>query len=207
MNFTDFLILADAALEETLGKTGFRRTSAGKWNRRNREELNAVWLQKSSTGPSFCVNFGIHYSFLEKTGSSDLPTGGEIDQTECRIMCRLTCDPSVKDQWWPISEESICEVRDLMERRGLALFDSYRLSGAIAMLEGKDIDAGNLGILTGFTKVGACLLLASIHEHLGNREKCVEAATFGMKHIGMKVGAKKALKDILQRCGTHERID
>jgi len=47
----------------------------------------------------------------------------------------------------------------------------------------------------------ACLLLACIHEHLGNREKCMEAATVGLKHVGMKVGAKKALKDILKRNG------
>ncbi len=201
MNFTDFLNLADAGLEKVLGRPGFRRTSAGKWNRRNRDELHAVWLQKSSTGPSFCVNLGVHYSFLEKTGSSDLPTGDEIDQTECRIMFRLTGDPAAKDQWWPTSAESVGEVCDLIDRRGLALLDSYSLSGPIAAIECKDIDAGNLGILTGFTKVGACLLLASIHEHLGDRDKCVEAATCGMKHVGMKVGVKKAFKDILRRCG------
>ena len=201
MNFVDFLISADEALLSSVGSVGFRRTSGGKWNRRTGDELHAIWLQKHSTDPAFCVNLGVHYSFLEKAGSSERPSGDKIDQTECRIMFRLTANPSARDQWWPLTEQGISEVSDLLVSRGLAMFDSYSLAGPISSIDVKEVEAGATGLLSGFTKVGACLLLANIHEHFGNREKSIEAATCGLKHVGMKVGAKKALKDILKRLG------
>lgn len=200
MNDTDFFNEADQVLSTSAGSAGFRRTSKGKWNRRKGDELQAIWIQKHSKEPSFCVNLGVHYSFLEKTGSTELPHGDEIDQTECRIMFRLTDDPSKRDQWWPLNELGIREASDLLEMRGFALLDSYGLSGPISSIDVTEIESGAPSLLSGFTKVGACLLLANIHEYLGDREKCVEAATCGLKHVGMKVGAKKALKDILKRC-------
>jgi hypothetical protein len=201
MKTADFLSVADQLLEPSLAIAGFQRTSAGKWNRCTGEELHAVWLQKHSVDSSFCVNLGVHYSFLEKSGSTERPSGGIVDQTECRIMLRLTAEPTAKDQWWPLSEQGIHEVRSLFDSRGFAIFDSYRLSGPIAAIEVKEIEDGTPGLLSSMTKAGACLLLACIHEHLGNREKCMEAATVGLKHVGMAVGAKKALKDILKRNG------
>jgi len=70
----------------------------------------------------------------------------------------------------------------------------------LASMEAKDIEEGNLGLLASMTKVRACLLLARIQEQLGNRDKCIEFATLGVKLAGMAVGPKKALKGILRRC-------
>ena len=66
-------------------------------------------------------------------------------------------------------------------------------------MEARNIEAGNLGMLSSLTTVKACLFLARLHERLGNRSKCIEAATIGLKLAGMAVGPKKALKDILKR--------
>jgi hypothetical protein len=200
MNYTDFLTLVDAALQQSLSSFGFRRSSAGTWNRRNGEELNVNWFQKHSTDPSFCVNLGVHYTFLPKAGTEAPITGDSIEQPDCEIKLRLTETPAAKDQWWPISEQSINGICGLIESRGIAVFDSYRLSGPIVTMEGKDIEAGNLGLLSAMTKVRACLLLARLHEHLGNRDKCVDAATCGIKVAGMAVGPKRILRDILNRC-------
>lgn len=200
MNFTEFLDIVDAVLQQSLSSAGFRRTSEGKWNRRNGDELHAIWVQKHSSEPMFCVNLGVHYSFLEKTGCTERPSGDEVDQTECRIMFRLTVDSSSRDQWWPLTEQGIHEMNVLLVTRGFAMLDLYRLDGPISSIDIKEIEAGIPGLLSSFTKVGAFLLLASIHEHLGHREKSIEAATCGLKHVGMKVGAKKAFKDILKRC-------
>jgi len=88
-----------------------------------------------------------------------------------------------------------------MRRRAFPTFDLYRLDGPIAAIDGKSIESRNPGLLASITKVRACLLLllACMHERLGNRDKCVEAATIGVKLAGMAVGPKKALKDILNR--------
>src|SRR5688572_998748 len=201
MNFTDFLISADAALERRLGNAGFERLAAGLWNRRNGDDLNVVWLQKHSVESSFCVNLGVHYAFLPKAGTEVPLIGDCIEQPDCEIKLRLTSNPTAKDQWWPITQEAANEMAELMITRGLVIFDSYRLGGPIAAMEGKDIEADNMGILSGLTKVRACLLLARVHERLGNRNKCIDAATIGIKLAGMAVGPKRALKDILKRCG------
>jgi hypothetical protein len=201
MNFMDFLTAADAALKRSLDIAGFRRMDPGTWTVRKGDDLNIIWLQKHSVQSLFCVNLGIHYAFLPKTSTETPVTGDYVEQPDCEIKLRLNSEPSVKDQWWPIVPEAADEVANLVSHRGLAIFDSYRLEGPISAVESKDIEAGNLGILSSLTKVRACLLLARIHERLGNRAKRVDAATIGIKLAGMAVGPKKALKDILKRNG------
>jgi hypothetical protein len=198
MNFSDFLTEADAILQQPMNSAGFRRVSAGIWNRRGGDDLNVVWLQKNSLAESFCVNLGVHYSFLPKAGI-EAPLGDAIELPDCEIKLRLTAQATAKDQWWPLNSESIREVVDLMKSRGLAIFDSYRLAGSITEMEAKNVEDGNLGLLSSLTKVRACLLLARMHEYLGNRNKCIEAATIGIRLAGMAVGPKKALKEILKR--------
>ncbi|MCI0719498.1 MAG: DUF4304 domain-containing protein [Acidobacteria bacterium] len=200
MNFSDFLTEADTILQQPMNGAGFRRVGAGNWNRRSGDDLNVVWLQKNSSAESFCVNLGVHYTFLSKAGT-EAPLDEVIELPDCEIKLRLTAQAAVKDQWWPFNSESVREVVDLMKSRGLAIFDSYRLAGPIAEMEAKDIEAGNSGLLSSLTKVRACLLLARMHELLGNREKCIEAATAGVRLAGMAVGPKKALKEILKRNG------
>lgn len=201
INFTDFLAVADATLVQALGNAGFQRLSAGLWNFRKGDDLNVLWLQKHSSDSSFCVSLGIHYAFLPISGTEQPVTGECLEQPDCEIKLRLTSDPAVKDQWWPIVWESADEIAELVGNRGLAVFDSYRLTGPISAMEAKEIEAGNLGVLSSLTKVRACLLLARLQERLGNNGKCVDAATIGIKLAGMAVGPKKALKDILKRNG------
>lgn len=200
MNFTEFLSRVDNALQHSLGTAGFGRSGAGTWNRRRGEELSVVWFQKHSSEASFCVNLGVHFVFLPKVGTEAPLTDDKIEQPDCEIKLRLTDDPKAKDQWWPIAESAIGPVSSLLGTRGLSLFDSYRLSGPIVAMEAKEIEAGNLGLLSGMTKVRACLLLARMHEHLGNRSKCIDAANIGIKISGMAVGPKNALRQILKRC-------
>lgn len=199
MNFADFLAAADASLRQPLGNAGFHRVSPGTWNLRKGDDLNVIWLQEHSLQSSFCMNLGIHYAFLPKSGTETPLAGDYVEQADCEIKLRLTSDPSAKDQWWPIALEAADEVARLMTHKGLAIFDSYRLAGPISTMEARDIEADNLGMLSSLTRVRACLLLARIYERLGNRAKCVDAAALGIKLAGIAVGPKKALKDILKR--------
>lgn len=201
MNFVELEQAADAVMSEALTSAGFRRTAAGTWNRRRDDELNVIQLQKHSTEKSFCVNLGIHYIFLPKAGTEAPLEGDQVEVPDCEIMLRLTDQAAAKDQWWPIAASSVDQVADLVCSRGLPIFDSYRLDGPIAGMDGKSIESGNPGLLASITKVRACLLLARMHERLGNRDKSIETATIGVKLAGMAVGPKKALKDILKRLG------
>jgi hypothetical protein len=201
MTFDELQRAADAAMSDTLTSAGFRRTDAGTWNRRRDEELNVIQLQKHSTKKCFCVNLGIHYTFLPQAGTEAPLNGGQIQVPDCELKLRLTDQATINDQWWPIAAPSVGQFADIVCSRGLAIFDSYRLDGPIAGMDGKSIECGNPGLLASITKVRACLLLARMHERLGNRDKSVEAATIGVKLAGMAVGPKKALKDILKRLG------
>lgn len=201
MNFKELQHAADAAMNKALTSAGFGRTAAGVWNRRSDEELNVIQLQKHSTEASFCVNLGVHYTFLPKSGIEAPLDGDQVEVSDCEIKLRLTDQATVKDQWWPIAASSVEQVVDLVCSRGLTIFDSYRLDGPISAMDGKSIESGNLGLLASMTKVRACLLLARMHLRLGNREECVEAASIGVKLAGMAVCPKVAFKDILNRVG------
>jgi hypothetical protein len=199
MNFEKLQQAADAAISKTLTSVGFRRTAIGLWVRRRGDELNIIQLQKHSTEESFCVNLGVHYAFLPKVGTEASLDDDHIELPDCELKLRLTNQATIKDQWWPIVSSSVDQVADLVCSRGLPTFDSYRLDGPIAAMDGRSIESGNLGLLASITKVRACLLLARMHESLGNRDKCAETASIGLKFAGIAVGPKKALRDILKR--------
>ncbi|MBX3110336.1 MAG: DUF4304 domain-containing protein [Fimbriimonadaceae bacterium] len=196
MKFAEFRKLADAVMRETLADAGFRRTSAGKWNRRRGDELNVIHLQAHSVKSEFCVNLGVHYTFMPRWGS---PGDDRIDASDCLLKLRLTSHGSLNDQWWPIVAPSTNEVVDALVGRGLLVFDSYRLGGPISGIDGRSIESGDADLLTSVTDVRACLFIALMHEHLGNRDKSIEAADIRLKLAGMAIGPKKALRDILKR--------
>jgi len=202
MNFVELQQAADAAMSEALTRAGFRRTAAGTWNRRRDDELNVIQLQKRGAEKTFCVNLGIHYTFLPEAGTEAPLDGDQIEAPSCELKLRLTDQATVRDQWWPIAALSVAEVAELVCSRGLPIFDLYRLDGPIGGMDGKSIESSNPGLLASLTDVRACLLLARMHEHLGSRDKSIEAATIGLKLLGrMAVGPKAALNGILKRLG------
>jgi hypothetical protein len=200
MNFEELQQSADALLNEALTSAGFRRVALGTWSRLRGDELNLVQLQKLSTAGCFCVNLGVHFTFLPKAGTEAPLADDEVELPDCEIKLRLTERDTDKDQWWPISAASAQVISDLVRTRGLSVFESYRVEGELSAISAASIESGSPGLLAPITKVRACLLLSRLHERLGNRDKCIEAATIGIKLAGMAVGPKKALKDILKRC-------
>jgi len=198
MNFAELRKAMDAAMTGGLIEAGLRRIKAGTWNRCSGEELNVIQFQKHSSGKSFCVNLGIHYAFLPTVGAETPADREKIAIADCELRFRLTDQAAVNDQWWPIAPSSVAPVAELVRDRGLPSFASYRLDGAIMTMEGAEVENGNPGLLASMTKGRACLLLARMHQHLGNREKCVEAAEIGLKLVGpMAAGPRKAFKNIL----------
>lgn len=201
MNALEFLSCADALLQTILGDVGFQRVEAGEWNRRRGEEIHVVWIQKHSTEASVCVNLGVHFSFLPKVGSESCPLNEGVKLPDCEIKVRLTEDSNARDQWWPISNDSVQRIAALIGSRGLVVLDAYQLGGGIESISVRDVEAGRLGPLLGMTRVRACLFLARLHQHLGNRVTCIEIAEFGIKIAGVAVGPKVALRQILRSYG------
>lgn len=199
MTYSDLLKKVDREAQTTLAPVGFAQRGEGVWKRLDGEHLNLVALQKKSSGQSFCVNLGMHFSFIPKNGSSECPAGDQIEQTECLIMFRLTKSATDKDQWWDFTENAVQEVSHLLRDRVSNLFEQFRLDKLASEIKPSAIEVGNLGVLDDLTKVSACLLLAKIHERLSNTAECIEFALSGLKVAGMAVGPKKVFKDLLKR--------
>ncbi|MEM1060617.1 MAG: DUF4304 domain-containing protein [Verrucomicrobiota bacterium] len=197
----EFLSAINEAVKGELARQGFTESRAGTYLRSIGERLDVIWIQKHSTDETCCVNLGIHYSFIWKIGSTDLPTDGKIDQPECELKIRLTGDPESNDQWWPLNQGGVNAITTLLKNRVLDLFTKYDLEGEIAKLSVDDFIGGVPPILKPMTKVRAVLLLARIHDYLGNQGQAIELAQFGLKVAGMAVGPKKAFKEILKNAG------
>ena len=199
MGYDEFRQLFDTTAAEILGPARFVRSDTARWVRAEGEELNLVELQKHSTDPCFAVNLGVHYSFLPAIGGDLAVSQAELEFVDCELRFRLTDEAHASDQWWPMAKSSIEEVLKVLTHCGFQLFEKYRHDRDIRGLNGADVEHGNADMLSSLTKVRACLLIARIQEHLGNRERSLAAAETGLKLAGLAFGPKKALKDLIAR--------
>lgn len=199
MNYLELKKIAESVVGEALSSVGFRLVSPGVWNRFRGQEINVIEFQKHSAVESFCVNLGVHLTFLPRAGVEAVLDVEKVVLTDCEFKFRLTAKLSEADQWWPISQASLDDVAVLVKGGALVVFDSYRMA-QLSEIDIGSIETGNTGILAVLTKVRAGLLLARLHEQLGNLDKCAEAARAGLRLAGMAVGPKMALKEILKRC-------
>lgn len=199
MNISNFLISMAQRVAEPLNKHGFIRFDDDLFVRfKDSHEINVISIQKHSIDPKVCLNFGVHYDFLPKVGSLDLPDNNKITISECEIKVRITPN-SQKDYWWSLNEESIFEIADLIERRTEDFFNQYNIPGALTAITPEDLEKEMPEILSSITKVRASLILASIYEIFGELNKASNFAKYGIKSAGMAVGPKKMLKEILKR--------
>jgi hypothetical protein len=201
MNPREFLSTVALEVSPFLSSAGFRRAAEDQWNRRVGEELNVIWFQKHSVKPLCCVNLGVHYTFLPTAGTGREVVGDEIEQPDCEIKERLTSSDSKSDQWWPLTQGGVDQMTELITSRAFDFFEAYKLDGGVNSVEAKEIELGTKHLLSSLTDVRACLLLARLHEHRGNKGACIEAASTGLRVAGrMAVGPRTALKAILERC-------
>lgn len=200
MKFNDFAVALAKRMSGPLETLGFKRVSDDLFVRFNEtHEINVISVQKHSSEPSVCLNFGVHYDFMPKIGSTELPSEGEVELPDCEVKVRITPDPSQKDHWWPISSDSVDEIAALTESRIEGFFNRYNINGDISSIVVDDLNDSLPDVFVSLTKVRACLVLARIQETLGNTEAAVAFAKYGIKAAGMAVGPKKMLKEVLKR--------
>jgi len=200
MKFDDFAAALAERMSGPLEALGFKKVSDDLFVRFNEtHEINVISVQKHSSEPSVCLNFGVHYDFMPKIGSTELPSEGEVELPDCEVKVRITPDPSQKDHWWPISSDSVDEIAALTESRIEGFFNRYNINGDISSIVVDDLNDSLPDVFASLTKVRACLVLARIQETLGDAEAAVAFAKYGIKAAGMAVGPKKMLKEVLNR--------
>lgn len=202
MRFTDFVAALAERMTGLLEALGFKRVSDDLFVRFNEtHEINVISIQKHSSEPSVCLNFGVHYDFMPKIGSTELANEDTIELPDCEVKVRVTPDPSKKDYWWVIGVESVDEIATLIESKAEGFFNRYGINGDISSIVVDDLNDSLPDVLASLTKVRACLILARMQETLGNTESAAAFAKYGIKTAGMAVGPKKLLKEILKRVG------
>ncbi len=199
MDFAKFCLGVGQRLETYLDDRGFASKSKDRFVRcRDTGEINVLNLQKHSVKSSVSVNLGVHFSFLPKLGSLDLPYG-DIKVSECEIQHRLTPDENQADYWWVIGDEAVEAVSKLIQQLSDDFFDRYTIHGSLRDIRPQDLENAHPEALRPMGKVRSCLVLARIHEELGDVQIATDFANLGIRRAGMAVGPKKALKDLLKR--------
>jgi len=205
MRFSHFLIQLGQRINELLMPLGFNKRKDDLFVRFGRDhKIDVISIQKHSYEPRVCVNLGVHYDFLPKIGTTEFPVGGHIDLPGCEIKTRLTPSILEHDYWWPIEEDSIGNIVNLIEDRAILFFDKYALSGEVSCVSPEDLAGEIPDLLGSLTKVRASLLLARLHEINGNPEIAEKFAKIGIEAAGKAVGPKKMLKEILKRISTRD---
>ena len=200
MNELDFLSSLAEKVEGKLKSLGYEKNSKGLFVRfKNGHEINLIYIQKQSSRPMVSVNFGVHYDFLPKIGSTDLPKQGEIELPDCEIKVRLTPNTKQNDYWWPMDSSSLDEIASLIGSKSDEFFTQYDMDKDIGKISPNELENCIPALFPSVTKVRACLVLASIHESNGEKKLAAEFAKLGIKTAGMAVGPKKALKQVLKR--------
>jgi hypothetical protein len=200
MNNSNFLLMLAEEIESNLKRLGFIKSSDSLFVRfKQHHEINVVFIQKHSSKSMISVNLGVHYDFLPKVGSTDFPEQGKVELPDCEIKLRLTPDEGVSDYWWPMISSSIGEISLLLDAKVELSFAKYDIDRDIGRISLDDIENNLSSLLPSTTKVRACLLLARLHETVGDRALAIDFARLGIKMAGMAVGPKKALKQIIER--------
>lgn len=199
MKFDELRKLIDGAADKKLRDLGFNHKGVGLWSRHRHVDLNVIELQKHSENNLFCVNLGVHYDFLPKSGSESPIDAENVSLMDCDLRFRLTDKGGVGDQWWPIAASSADVILDALQTRGMYIFDIYKFDRIIPKISIESLKKGDVDILSFLPKIKLALLLSRIYDYLGLREECVEAARFGIEISGMAVGPRKALKAIIKK--------
>lgn len=199
MTFNQLAKNIDARVDQTIGPLGFKWSKAGTWVRVIGERVDLIWLQARTGAPLFCVNLGVHYTFLPQCGTeAPIVDYWRIEYPECEIKLRLEDVSGEHMQWWPFSEDSVALVSTLIAERVEGIFAAYDLRNVLTICV--DTIRNDQCALTGkLVKVRAALLMARIHEHIGNKDQALVFARFGIEVAGMAVGPKRALKDLISR--------
>lgn len=182
---------------------GFVSADDVTWTRHRPPFMFCIEFQLRSDEVVYCVNLGVHMDFLPDL----VKRGGAYDagftQADCEIKQRLA--PSGEsDHWWAIGDEvQAFSMLACLKECGVPFFDQFNgLPGPFGSITPETVgDDSAIALLPTMTRVRRILLLARIHEYLGDSERGLEWARFGMKNAGMAVGPKVAFKDIIRKLG------
>jgi hypothetical protein len=176
------------------------------WCRRRLVEpfLHCVRVQDSSDHARVYLNIGVHITTLPAPEMGRVPLEKMTDE-HCEIRDRLN-PQSRKGEWTPWwlktdPEKATSEMLQLFKAKALPFFDQFQsFPGVLDSITVADIESGKASrILAGMTDVRMALLLARLHEHLGNKDKVMTFAEYGLRVAGRATSPIAYFKQMLKR--------
>lgn len=193
-----------ASLTPVLLADGFAAQHNG-WMRLREPVINWLDVQARMAGGSCCVNLGVHMTFLPPHhGSEGSTVASELRQADCDIFFRLTWEDEL-DHWWSYDADELA-ADDLVacyEERGRPVFERYAsFPQPFVDITPDTFDDTALHELLPLSKTGKILLLARLHDYLGNAQLAVRFSEMGLTVTPkFASGARFALKNILRKHG------
>lgn len=199
MDIQRFYVSFDELFSAFMKENAFQSSRSGVYFRlNNTHEINLITIQKHTSRPEVCLNFGVHYDFLPSAGSLLPAKPGSMDLAECEIKVRVTPQQSESDHWWPLQNSSVEEIVSLICKKSPAFFEAYKVEN-LKECKLSDFDGLISGVFSPLTEIRACLILATINEICGDKSKAKKFADLGITKSGLAVGPRKALKDLIKR--------
>ena len=172
--------------------------------------VNCINLQIRSDGSSCCANLGLHPRGLPS------PSGKTIHETDmqpvdCELTRRLTPGGQT-DHWWSFGitvAEAIAAAHDLVAMfpsQGETYFQKYQsIQDLVGNATPDHIAEGNVPVFQDFpiTQMRAALLLARLHNSLGNDAAACAFAQYGFDQTTPVKGAglRKHFREIMRGVG------
>ncbi|HJT30564.1 MAG TPA: DUF4304 domain-containing protein [Pirellulales bacterium] len=199
-----FAKLLKSRFAPVLRADGFAAQHNG-WMRLRDPVINWLDVQARMAGGSCCVNLGVHMTFLPRPGGSDGGTiASDIQQGYCEIFSRLTWEGE-HDHWWPYDagEVAAADLVACYEERGRPVFERYSsFPHPFVDITPDAFDDAALDELLPLTDTGKMLLLARVHDYLGNVQFAIRFSEMGLAVTPrFASGARFALKNILRKHG------
>jgi hypothetical protein len=171
-------------------------------------EVIAVLNLQGSTKPweagTFCVNLGVHLTFLPTMANTPADPK-KIKETDCEFWTRLA-PKGETDHWWNYGrngEETARAAREMVntyQSEGVAFFEHYpAFPGPFAAITPEQLEAKDYSSLPGWRSlVRSALVMGQINVHLGRLELAKRFARLALANLGPATALKKPLQRILK---------
>ncbi len=197
-----FAALLECRLAPDLRSDGFVMDDS-QWSRIRRPVINCIQVQSRRDDLACCANLGVHLTFLPKVWESQCSDSNHFVLQDCEIQTRLAWEGET-DHWW-IYDEAENAVTDLVacyHEQGKPFFARFqKFPYPFVDISLDDIRSGELveKLGVGMTKIRAVLLLARVHDYLGNADMVTQLSRMGQQIAGRAVGPKVAFRELLHK--------
>lgn len=196
-----FFEMLDGELSPILQANGFAGHGR-EWKRLRDPVINCVEIQLRSDQAACSVNLGVHLAFLPVVGGLSPVDFNAITEVDCEVQSRLAW-ANEREHWWEFDspEESVANLVACFRERGEAYFEKFsQFPHPFIDIDPDSLDDDEISTLFPImTKVRKVLLIARVHEHVGDIANAVRFAQLGKEVAGMAVGPKAAFREILRK--------